>query len=105
MVAYTAAVKAELQSEAASLDDLDPPEDETASAALDEYIGAQIDLVAQVEAAAQNSNVESVEALYRQAAQELGAVGPDLQAKYGFTACGSEGEVDQRQSSPTTEAG
>ena len=90
MVTYAGSVKKELEGQAQRLADLEPPEDDPASTDLDAYVRAQIDLIAQVEAAAQNANPESVEALFRQAAQELGSAGPKLKRDYGFTVCGSE---------------
>lgn len=90
MSAYVISVRAIVEKERRALSALESPEGSKGPADLRDYFDAQLDLLDQIRAAANDGQAERVKTLFTQSASELSVTGAHLSRTYGFTSCGTE---------------
>lgn len=100
MSAYAQGVETQLSNQKSALAKLDRPTKTEAVTVLDRYVDNQLDLVAQIRAASDAGNAETVGVLFEQSAQELAISGPRMAKEHGFAVCGTNGEEPTTTTEP-----
>ncbi len=100
MSAYAQGVETQLSNQKSALAKLERPAETEAVTVLDRYVDNQLDLVAQIRAAADAGNAETVGVLFEQSAQELAISGPRMAKEHGFAVCGTNGEDPTATTAP-----